>query len=335
MPTLGSLLSGSQPAFWPALQAATAGTLPGVIVEAPHELAGRFRIGAPLPQGEAGGLTLGGAFGGGSVYRPTPAPSLSGMQAIQPSDGPPPEKKFLGMKRNQWAATLAAVADSIRAHQGQPSNVLGGLMQSLDQEADRNLAREQLDAKLAADREERLRPKLEQVGNTIGMFDPSALAFNPIFTAPSPPEQYASALGHAPGSPEYVAAVRDYRLGAWSDPAMANRRELEGVRHGYRDQLQDSRYGHMSGLQEDRQEHSNAQLGRRLDVTRRGQDIGSADRRRGQDVARENSIRSNDTRLRTARSAPRAPGSVSSEAVAIGPDGKRYVVRNGQWVPAR
>ena len=211
------------------------------------------------------------------------------------------------------AAVLGIAGDAIvGAHGGQP--VFGPMM------ARRRLAKqeheydlEKFNRELELKRQDALRPRPEQVGNTIGMFDPGGLSFNPIFTAPSPPEQYASALGHKPGTPEFAQAVQDYRLGTYSDPAMQNRLTLEDVRYQNRDALQDQRLG----------------------VTRRGQDLTHRDRqdtirqsdtnnRRSTSTSRENNIRSTDTsrenntannrtRFQTSRKPPRgAPVKVST-----------------------
>lgn len=341
MPTL-SVLNGSRPHFWPALQAAAAGALPGSIPEGPGGFAPPTSprsfaqaIGAPAPAdrraigaayGSPEGPTLGGAFGSGGAL---PAPGVNAMRGIERSLidnslSARPEKKFLGLKSKEWAAMLAAAADSIRAHQGTQSNVLGGLMQSWDREADRDLTREELNAKLAAEREDRLRPKLEQVGNTIGMLDPSALVFNPIFTAPQPWELYAKSLGHEPGSEGFRQAIEDYRAGTWGDEGVAGRLAVQQPR------LDVSRENNIRSTSTSRDNNIRTTSMSR-DNNIRSTTQSNANNVRTTATSRDNNIRSNETRLRTARRIRIAP----NEPKAVGPNGEELVVRNGRWIDTR
>jgi hypothetical protein len=186
----------------------------------------------------------------------------------------------------------------------------------------------------AAKREDELRPRVEEVGGSIGMLDPSEQSFQPFYEKPQVFESYARAQGFEPGSPEYAQAVQDYRLGSWSDPAMENRYGLEGVRYGHRDSLQDQRL--RSG---ERNTDVRVGVSRENNIrststsaanNRRSTATSSANNVRSTGQSNTNSVRSNDTRLQTA---PRRKGIGNAAGpVAVGPNGERLVVRNGKWV---
>jgi hypothetical protein len=144
-----------------------------------------------------------------------------------------------------------------------------------------------------------------QVGDSLVQIDPVTGEYSTLFRDPQPFEAYAASLGLQPGTPEYMDEVKNYRLGAWNDDAVAAKAGLEGVRFGYRDTLQDHRYDHMGDLQDDR-----------LAVTRRGQNLAHSDRVAGHVVSRENSIRSNDTR-RGAASYSHVPTRGGSSAAPV------------------
>jgi hypothetical protein len=229
-------------------------------------------------------------------------------------------------------ALLGITGDGLMAYGGLQPQFGPNIAKQKAAEQDQAFDLEKLDRTLQAKREDALRPRMEQVGNTIGMLDPRAQTYSPTFTSPGPAEQYAEALGHTPGTPEFVQAVRDYRLGSYSDPAMQNRLRLEGVRYENRDALQ----------------------GERLGVTRRGQDLRYSSTTRGQDLthgdrqaataqsntnnvrstgtSRDNNRATNLAHLQTAR---RVNQNVGNEPVAVGPNGQKLVVRNGKWVPAQ
>jgi hypothetical protein len=81
-----------------------------------------------------------------------------------------------------------------------------------------------------AKREDAMQPRVEQVGDALGTYDPVTKTFEPIYSKPQPFEAYARAQGFQPGTDEYAQAVEDYRLGGWSDPATENRSGLEDMR---------------------------------------------------------------------------------------------------------
>jgi hypothetical protein len=224
-------------------------------------------------------------------------------------------KKVLG----DIGGALAAGLNGYLAAMGNPAGIEG--LRSMHE---MQLQRQRDAADAEQERLKLMAPRVEQVGNSIGYLDPSAGTFDPIYRDPQAFEAYATSLGFTPGTPEYENAVENYRLGAWSDPAVAAK----------------------SGLIDRRYDRSDAQLGRRLDVTKRGQDLQHEDRqatiRQSDTNNRRTSGQSNTNSQRSAETArgaysythgSRGHSRAGDEPVAVGPDGKRYVVRNGQWVP--
>ena len=138
------------------------------------------------------------------------------------------------------------------------------------------MARQQEAARIAEQQAALEAKRLEptQVGDSLVQIDPMTGEYSTLFRDPQPFEAYAASLGHEPGTPEYIDDIKNYRLGAWSDPAVDARLAVQAPR---------------------------------LAVTTRGQDLSHGDRVRGQDlthgdrvaghaVSRENNIRSNATR---------------------------------------
>lgn len=82
--------------------------------------------------------------------------TLGSLAGGDPQVNMPEKKGFLGLSKNQWAAILAATADSIRAANGQPSNALGSFMADQRAEEERGFEREKWDAMLSAKRQEAL-----------------------------------------------------------------------------------------------------------------------------------------------------------------------------------
>lgn len=238
-------------------------------------------------------------------------------------------------KGNKTVKTLGDIAgilgDAFMAYGGLRPEFAPALAQQQQDERRNDFDRERLNLELEAKREAALAPRMEQVGNTIGLLDPRAQSFTPTYTAPAAPEQYAAALGYEPGTPDYHQAVRDYRLGAWSDPAVEAK----------------------TGLLDHRFDRSDAQLGQRLATTQRGQDLMHGDRQaaigqsntnnlRSTNTSRENNIRSTDTsrrnnvqnsftRLTTARKVSGQPMLVNSpeEARAL-PKGTQFMTPDGR-----
>lgn len=186
-------------------------------------------------------------------------------------------KPYKGMfPGKDWISIAGILSDAIAAgFGGQPQfGPMKMRERAAEQEHNRNL--DLYRQKTLMEREERMRPRVEQVGNSIGMLnpDPTAPSFQSFYTAPGAPEQYALARGFQPGSAEFADAVQEFRLGSWSDPAMAARTELEGTRYGYRESLQD-----------DRLATSRRNTDVRAGATRRGQDMTDRRGRRGQDMS--------------------------------------------------
>lgn len=223
----------------------------------------------PPPMGEFGG----------------DVPSVLGQGALQPDQfalgrdlaNLSHVDKIKAHKGPDWARiglALAAGANGFLAAQGNPAGQIGlrGIWDMIERQR-------QEKARLAELQAKRYEPR--EVGGSLIQLQQDG-SYSTLYDAPNQPqpfEAYAAAQGFQPGTPEYINAVRDYRLGAWSDPAVEAKRELEGVRYGFRDALQD-----------DRLASSERNTDVRVAATRRGQDIRSTDSRRGQDV------RSTDTR---------------------------------------
>jgi hypothetical protein len=189
---------------------------------------------------------------------------------------------------------------------------------------------------LVAKRELAMQPKVEQVGNTLGMFDPGSMSYNPIYQAPQPFEAYASSLGLVPGTDEYHQAIKDYRAGTWNDQGVEGRLTVQQPRLDVTARGQDLSHG-------DRVRGQDLTHGDRV----RGQDLSHGDRVRGQNLGhtdRQASIAQSDTN--SARSAETTRGSygyqhgggkhptLGNEPVAVGPKGQKIVVRGGRWVDA-
>lgn len=249
----------------------------------------------------------------GMQFEP-PSPTLGDLPQLDPNKLPPAGGK--GVKTLGMFAGI--LGDALSAYGGQRGAFAPAMQQQMQNEDERNWARERLAAELDAKRQERMSPRVEQVGNTIGYLDPSQGQYKPFFTAPSPAEQYATARGFTAGTPEYQGEVENYRLGTWSDPAMENRGELDTQRFGQRSELQSDR----------------------LAVTRRGQDLTDARGRRGQTLTDNRSRRGQDmtdSRVRSSTGFQGRPqrGGGGAEPRAVSADGHEIVVRNGKWVDAK
>lgn len=241
-------------------------------------------------------------------------PLTDTLPQLRLEDMPPRKPGFLGKGGAGWGI-LGAIGDGLSAYGGQRGTFLPAL---LDQQHEAN-EENRFERRLAAENEERRRkaldPRMEQVGNTIGWLDPSgAGSYHPIFTAPSPAEQFASARGYEPGTPDYQQAVEDYRLGSWSGPAMEARQSLEGTRFDNRETLQGERLS-----------TSRRNTDVRASATRHGQILGDVRGRRGQDM--------NDARVRASAGfqgrGRHGSGGAGAKAML---NGRPIVVRNGAWV---
>lgn len=216
-------------------------------------------------------------------------------------------------KRNLLGPILGIAGDALRGYAGQAPIFSPYMMQQHEAEADENRFQKRLKAEQDERRARMLDPRIEQVGNTIGWLNPAGGgSYNPIFTAPSPAEQYARARGFQPGTREYQQEVETYRLGSWSDPALDAKESLESTRFGFRDRLQD-----------DRLATSRRNTDVRAGVTRRGQDVRSSDTQRGQNLT--------DKRVRESAGF-QGRGGKGGRARALAANGEPIIVRGGRWV---
>lgn len=255
-------------------------------------------------------------------------------------DAPEPSKArhkglFPGKDGKTWLNIGAAAINGYLAGMGNPA----GLANLEDMHRQRREMAEATARQQAAEQEaQRKLYEPRTVGSNLIQLQPDG-TYAALYNAPEPFEDYASSLGYQPGTDDYAEAVRNYRLGSWSDDAVEAKQGLTGYRYDRMGHLQDRRYDRMGELQGDR-----------LEVTRRGQDIASRDRRRGQDVtSRGQNIRSGDTRRgqdmtdartrasatfrgRGGRGTPRGAATGSS-ARAVNPQtGQAIVFKGGVWV---
>lgn len=177
-----------------------------------------------------------------------------------------------------WKTIAGLIADMVAGATGGTPQFGPMMMRRREAADDHNRSLDMLRARAEIERQERMRPRVEQVGNVLGVLnpDPNAFSFNAMYHAPGSAEQYAQARGFQPGTQEYSDAVQEYRLGSWSDPALEAKTELEGVRYGYRDALQDERL-----------ETSRRNTDARIGATKRGQNMTDHRVRRGQDLTDE------------------------------------------------
>ena len=239
--------------------------------------------------------------------------TIQGLQAK-------PKKGLFSEDSDLWKI-LGVLGDAVVNTDGGQGAFLPAFLAKKKRDEEMQFDREKFSRELEAKRDEAMSPRIEQVGSTLGMLDPSAHSYAPFYSAPQPFESYASAQGYQPGSPEYAQAVKDYRLGSWSDPAVQNREHMAGVNYGYRDNLQDQRLATTQRGQD--LAHTDRQRGQTLTDGRiqRGQDLTHADRMRGQDM----------TASRPQGGSHRAGG---AEPTAVGPNGHKIVVRGNRWVDA-
>ena len=164
--------------------------------------------------------------------------------------------------------------------------------------------------------------------------------YQTLYSEPEPFESYAAAQGLNPGTPEYADAVKNYRLGAWSDDAVAAKTGLAGYRYDRMGTLQDDR---LDTSRRNTDVRVGASIGnniRSTGTTQRGQNFTHQDRLRGQDMHSATTQRGQtmtDNRVRGSASyqGTGGRGGGGAPAVAVGPDGHRIVVKNGRWVDAQ
>ncbi len=242
--------------------------------------------------------------------------------AAPKSEQPPPQK---GMSKGQIIAGI--FGDMLAGVAGRPGMFAQTMQRRRELEEQRSAEEARWHRDRNAKREDDLRPRVEQVGDALGMLDPQAQKFEPFYRRPQAFEAYAEAQGYEPGTPEYAQAVEDYRLGSWSDPALENRTGLEEVKSD--DRLEFEAFKAAKRLRE---------LNLRLGVTRRGQDLTDSRVRRGQDIGSRDRVRGQDmTDSRVRGSATyQGRGGRGAAARAINPaTGQAAVLKNGRWVDER
>jgi hypothetical protein len=289
--------------------------------------------GGSMPMDKApDGLPYGPSAGGSPVDRPSVlgqgsiAPPIDGfalgrdmanLSQVDPIKTKPYKGLFPG---KDWITIAGILSDAIAGGFGGQPQFGPMMMRQREAEAEHNRNLDMWRQKVALEREERMRPRVEQVGSSVGILnpDPTNPSFKPVYQVPGAAEQYAVARGFAPGTPEYASAVQEYRLGSWSDPAVEAKAELEGIRYGYRDELQDERLA-----------TSRRNTDVRANVTRRGQNMTDTRVRRGQDVT--------DKRVRESagfKAHPKAKASGLVGAVHKDATGRsiQYSSRRNAWI---
>ncbi|URD60481.1 hypothetical protein M8312_11910 [Sphingomonas sp. KRR8] len=302
--------------------------------------------GAPV-QGAA--MPQGGMFAG--------APSLVGPNARQLGTGLPQlddggahmnallgQNAAIGQRRSDKRhEVLQAVANgllSFSASQGNPA-ALAMLQDNLSRGKEDRAAKQRMaiyQAELEAKAHE---PRT--VGNSLVQQSADG-SYTPLYTAPQPFEQYASALGYQPGTPEYTEAVKNYRLGAWNDDAVAAKQGLAGYRYDRMGELQDDRLAVTRRGQD--LMHTDRQG--TISATLHGQNLAHGDRVRGQDLVhgdrtatiqqRGQIAGQTDARIRGSaayqgRSGRHSNAAGGGETYASNPNtGAQIVLRNGTWV---
>lgn len=249
-------------------------------------------------------------------FSPTPGLFFNGSKAI---DDALSANAALPQKHGpDWKSILAYAVSGAAAGMGNsyPLQMLNDTMRDKrNQEAER----QRFEAEQFAKQQERMSPRFEQVGDTIGMFDPGTYSFSPVYTAPGVSGQYALDRGFQPGTPEYTEAVQEQRLGTWSDPAIDNRRTIEDLRNTYRTNLQNQR----------------------LSVTKRGQDLNHQDRQASVATSRSNAeLRADTTRGSYSYqhggggSGGRSQQTIGEGTIIKNPQtGQRRKMQGGKWVP--
>lgn len=328
---LARLAAGEQPAL-PSVMAQPSGSGGNILMGA---LQGAPPLPAPAPRQQSASPGSGGVaappVGGGEPVRPQPS------SLVQPSEGQPDPampQKFLGMSLPQGMSKgqiiAGIVGDMLAGAAGRPGTFAPMMQQRRELEDQRNHEEVKWHRDRQAKREDDMRPRIEKVGDALGTYNPAAQTFEPIYTNPQPFEDYARARGFEPGTSEYGQAVEDYRLGAWSDPAVENRTEFEQFEADEREALETMRAANR--LRDIRE---------RLAVTRRGQDMTDARVRRGQDIGSRDRVRGQDVGSRDRRGSATyqgrgGRGGRGNAARAVNPQtGEALVLRNGQWVPER
>lgn len=239
---------------------------------------------------------------------PMPQPNLAAMS--QPQGGVDPLAPKPGMdKKALLGGILGALGDGMMAYGGLQPAYLPALLNQQEGEREDSRWRERLSAEIEAKRQERLHPRIEQVGNSIGWLDPSAGQFQSIFTAPQNFEIYARELGLTPGTPEYVEAIKEFRAGTWNDAGVEGRLTVQ------RPRLEQSNTNNIRSTS----------TSRANSIRATGQSDRNNIRSTGQSDA--NSRRSAETTRSSAAYQGRGKGGARAEL-----NGRPIVIKGGRWV---
>lgn len=193
------------------------------------------------------------------------------------------------------------IADAIAGGFGGKGGFAPAYQATQDANREERLYRE----KVAAERAERMDPRLEQVGNTIGWADPGASSYKPFYTAPQPFELYARSLGLKPGTPEYAEAVKEYRAGTWNDVGVDGRLIVQAPRLDVsrENNIRSTGTSRENSVRSTGQSNTNnlRSTGASRENSIRSTGQSNINNQRSTDTSRENNVRSNETRLNTSR----------------------------------
>ena len=231
-------------------------------------------------------------------------------------------------------------ADMLAGAAGQPPMVAQMWQRQRELEAQRGQEEARWHRDRNAKREDAMQPRVEQVGDSLGTYDPVTKTFEPIYRKPQPFEAYAQARGYVPGTQEYADAVEDYRLGSWSDPAFENRTGLEDVRARGRTALEIMRGANRLRDTETRmatsRENNIRTTGTSAANNRRTTSTSAANNQRSTAQSNTNNLRTTTTTQGSANYQGRGGKGRGATARIVNPQtGQAMVLRNGQWVPER
>lgn len=317
-----------------------------------------IRLTDPSRYGQAPSIYGGGsmAFSGGQAGQPQMGqapvdPSAMQGQPVTPGMfGGGSSKGHKGLfPGKDWKTIVPMLANALAAYSASSGNPAGQAILENNLSLQRQMAEDKRNFEYK--RRLAMQPSMEHVGNTLGMFDPSAMSYNPIYTAPDAPqpfEAYASSLGLTPGTPEYYDAIKEYRAGTWNNEGVAGRLTVQQPR------LDQSNTNNLrtTGTSRDNNIRSNAtsRANNHYSVDHRGTGghgpLGSKPptpttviggimdkQARGEPLtaSEQSTLKDYRTHYKPQRGAPQIG---PNEAVAHGPNGQTLIVRNGQWIDA-
>jgi hypothetical protein len=165
----------------------------------------------------------------------------------------------------------------------------------------------------------------QQVGSNLVQRDPSG-GYKTLYSAPTPAENYASALGFSAGSPEYLGAIEDYALKSWGGTAYSRKSELQGER------LDQSNTNNLRSTSTSRDNNIRT-TGTSAANNQRSTHQSNVNSVRAAGQSNVNNVRSTATSQRGQDMGGRRGRAASNAARATNPTtGEVMVLRNGQWV---